>query len=220
MRHDRHEYYRHYAIAQPEWQQQGSDMSPGTIDTPGAGVPSEVADTGLGRYAGDDPTGRRMYDGLGRYVDGLGQSPDTTITVYDPSTQTLTVGPAPGANAAPAPAATGGGWWTDVLNAISGTAQAVAQTAQSVAPALVQTASIVAPAALSIVEQNKLAAINNQRAAAGLAPLTAAQYQQQYMITPGVNVGLTPDTTRALMWGGGILLGVVVLVSLMPRRAA
>jgi hypothetical protein len=217
MRHDRHEYYRHYATNQPEWQQQGTDSAAGSIDTR-AGVPSEVADTGLGRYTGDDPTGRRMYDGLGVQFDGLGQT-DTSITVYDPSTQTLTVGPAPDGTAAPAPAAaSGGGWFSDVLSALTGTAQAIAQTAQAVAPALVQTAGIVAPAALSIVQQNKLASLNQQRAAAGLPPLSAAAYQAQYVPTPGVNVGLSPATTQALMWGGLGLGAVVLIAALAPRR--
>jgi hypothetical protein len=215
MRHDRHEFYRHYAYNVPEFQRQGVDVT-GITDDGSAPVSTEVRDSGLGRYTGDSPTGVRQYDALGTYVSGLGQDPVITTTVTDASSGVTTyfptdtssgaVAPAAAAAAVSTPAATGGGWFADVLSAITGTAQAVAQTAATVAPVV-----------LSIDQQSRFASINATRAAQGLPPLTASQYSQQYVPTPTFGVAVAPATMQSVMWiAGG--LGLVALAAVALGR--
>ncbi len=65
---------------------------------------------------------------------------------------------------------------------------------------------------LSLEQQKQLNNINTDRAARGLAPLDATQYQA------GVNVGVSTSTQNTLMIlvGGG--LAVWLLTSLLKRR--
>jgi hypothetical protein len=144
------------------------------------------------------------------YAQQLGQDltvTDTGITsFFGPAVDTT---PTIDATATPAPAATGGGWFSDILATIGTTVQTVAQSAAEIAPGV-----------LSIVQQNKLIEVNAQRAAKGLPPLTAAQYSAQYVPTPtvGVSAGINPATMRSIFWIAGGLAGVAVLVSLIGRR--
>jgi hypothetical protein len=61
--------------------------------------------------------------------------------------------------------------------------------------------------------------IQLQRAAMGQPPLAMSELQARYGIstTPGVNVGVSPDTQKFLMWGG---LGLVAVYLLTRRRHA
>lgn len=81
---------------------------------------------------------------------------------------------------APAPAASS--WITDVTQAI--------QT--------------VVPAALQTVSQQKLINANLQRAQQGLPPLDISS------VTPGVTVGLSPQTQKLLMYAGGAAIALAV----------
>jgi hypothetical protein len=90
-------------------------------------------------------------------------------------------------DAASVPTATGNAdtpWYTQFLQSATGAYQAY----------------------LTLEQQRELLKIQNQRAAAGLAPLDVSQY------TPGVSVGIANDTQRTLLWiAGG--LGAVYLAS-------
>lgn len=68
------------------------------------------------------------------------------------------------------------------------------------------------PAIMQASAQKQLMDVNLQRAQKGLPPLNAASY------TPGVNVGLTSDTQKMVMYLGGAALGVLALNSLTRGR--
>jgi hypothetical protein len=110
----------------------------------------------------------------------------------------------PGASApvAAAPAAStssSGGWLSSLFSGVASVAQAAAPIVAAVAPG-----------ALSVVQQAQFNSMNAARAAKGLAPLTAAQYQQQYAM-PTATVGVSSQTMQSLMWiAGGLGLAFVV----------
>lgn len=66
---------------------------------------------------------------------------------------------------------------------------------------------------LNLEQQKQLNDINTQRAAQGLAPLDASQYQA------GVNVGISSSTQNTLMLiAGGVLLTILATSFLSKRR--
>lgn len=68
------------------------------------------------------------------------------------------------------------------------------------------------PVAASVYQQKKFTDLNIERSRAGLAPISAAQYAQQYQI-PAAQVQVGPnDAAKKLMLYGGIAIGGLVLL--------
>jgi len=63
------------------------------------------------------------------------------------------------------------------------------------------------PVLASTYQQKQLLAVQVERAKAGLPPLDVSQY------AAGVNVGISPDTQKLIMYGGVALLAVVWMMS-------
>jgi len=61
------------------------------------------------------------------------------------------------------------------------------------------------PVLATTYQQKKLLEVQMQRASQGMPPLDVSAY------APGVRVGLTDDTTKLLVIGGAVLLGVLLL---------
>ncbi len=68
------------------------------------------------------------------------------------------------------------------------------------------------PVAASVYQQKKFTDLNIERSRAGLAPISAQQYAQQYQI-PAAQVVVGPnDTTQKLLMYGAIGVGACVLL--------
>jgi hypothetical protein len=67
----------------------------------------------------------------------------------------------------------------------------------------------IAPAALQTVSQQKLISANLDRAKLGLPPLDIST------VTPGMNIGLSSDTQKFLMYAGGAALAIFAAYLLM-----
>lgn len=100
---------------------------------------------------------------------------------------------------------------------------AYADSANTIAPGIVDAARMQSMPGESLIDslaraistvsladaQRRLLNVQIDRAQRGLPPLNAAQYGA------GVNVGLSPDVQRLLMWGGAALIVALVLPSIM-----
>jgi len=73
--------------------------------------------------------------------------------------------------------------------------------------------------ALSVYRQVQFSNVQAKRAAQGLPPLTAAQYNAQYVPPSAtVNVGLAPQTQSLMMWVLGGAAAVAVMMILTGKR--
>ena len=106
-------------------------------------------------------------------------------------------------------------WGNDpTLQAIDAAAPGVVAQAQQAFPGedILTAIAKMAPQLLLANNQRQLLNIQLQRAQNGQTPLDASQFGL------GVNVGLSPDTSKMLMIGGAALLAVFLLPRLMGRR--
>ena len=86
-----------------------------------------------------------------------------------------------------------------------GVNQAIADNSQN-GESWTDTLKRVLPSLTMGVQQFQLMQLNIERAKQGLPPIDIASYSGV-----GVNVGLSPDTQKLIMWGGAALLAVLLL---------
>lgn len=125
---------------------------------------------------------------------------DSSI-VFDPSTDTA---PASSLDINVSP-------FGSSLDAIApGVTQTIADTQQP-GESWMSTLQRLLPTLASTYQQSQLLQVQVDRAKAGLPPLDVSQY------AAGVNVGLSPDTQKFLLIGGGLLVGLFALSALSRR---
>jgi hypothetical protein len=121
-------------------------------------------------------------------------------STYDPATDAWTVDDSPSASYAQA--------LDTIAPNITGIVQQNKVQDESWTDALIR----LLPAVAATWQQKQLLQVQVERAKQGLPPLDANQ------IAAGVNVGLSSDTQKLVMWGGAALLVTIVIMSLSARR--
>lgn len=105
---------------------------------------------------------------------------------------------------------------TDALNSVASAQPASSDWASAISSAL-QVAGQAYLTKTQVDAMNSIAQVNIQRAQQGLPPLPSDP--SLYGVPgPSVNVGLSAATTKTLMIGGGLLLGVWVLTSVLGGK--
>lgn len=96
-----------------------------------------------------------------------------------------------------APAATSSNWWDNLLSAIPSTVTTIGNALPALGQAYFQTQAM---------------KLNLDRAKQGLPPINTASY------APGLNVGLTPQTSNLLMYGAIGLAAVFVIMQFTKSK--
>jgi hypothetical protein len=75
------------------------------------------------------------------------------------------------------------------------------------------------PVLASTYQQQQLNKLNLERMRQGLSPISGQQYANQYMVPAAqVQVGMTGDTQKLVMYGGLALLAFLGINSMMKHR--
>lgn len=98
-----------------------------------------------------------------------------------------------------------GGYGAALEQIAPGTNQAIADNSQN-GESWADTLKRILPSLTMGVQQFQLMQLNIERAKKNLPPIDIASYSGV-----GVNVGLSPDTQKLIMWGGLGLLAVLLL---------
>lgn len=107
----------------------------------------------------------------------------------------------------------------------------------NISPGWAQSLETLAPNVTTLVEDNRTTGENWYDALARLLPVLASTYQQKQLLqvqvdrarqglppldvtqyAGGVQVGMSPELQRMLLWGGGLALGLLAIATLRPRR--
>lgn len=99
------------------------------------------------------------------------------------------------------------------LEAIAPNITTLIDDTQAQGESWIDTLARLGTAIVATQQQRELLQVQVERARNGLPPLNASQYGM------GVNVGVSPDTQKLIMWGGAALLAALVFVSVNRRRS-
>lgn len=102
--------------------------------------------------------------------------------------------------------------YTDAVEVIAPGITGIIDTHRAPGESWTDTLQRLLPILATTYQQKQLLDVQVERARNGQPPLDASMY------APGVQVGLSSDTTRTLMLLGGAALGVLFLMSRRSRR--
>jgi hypothetical protein len=170
--------------------------------TPGAGPLVTLASPAAGGFGHMHPMPMgHMHPMMGRFGDisaDLTAVPDSVSSAISSAATDPTVPPVSGVTAATQSQPASAGWLSDIGNAITAATTAALGVTQ-------------------VNDAQKIFNINLARAQQGLAPI-ATNPAALGLPSPTARIGLTSETTTAVLWGVGLLAGGLILAGALGGR--